>query len=93
MRMIWKFVLWLLAVAAAAYLIDLGILGARIALKASPYDQVTVRSYLAIQEKGNRREYVFQGEQQEQCTRTLFPHVGDQPCWYLRRHADQMTVI
>ena len=23
------------------------------------------------------------------CTRSIFPHNGDDPCWWLRRHADE----
>jgi hypothetical protein len=27
------------------------------------------------------------------CVNTLFPHEGLQPCWYLKRHPEQVTNI
>ena len=54
---------------------------------------VTVRRYYAIQEKANRTEYVFDKEENQTCVRSLFPHLGDPPCWYLSRHAEQRVNI
>ena len=85
--------LWLAMVAAGVYAADLAIWKVRAASGHTAFDQVTVRSYLAIQEKGDRVEYVFQGEGPEQCVRALFPHRGSQPCWYLRKHSERKTVI
>ena len=62
-------------------------------LRHSPTGTITVRRYLAIQEKANRVEYVFNGEQNQTCVQSLFPHMGATPCWYLSRHAEQRVDI
>ncbi len=62
-------------------------------LRHSPTGTVTVRRYLAIQEKANRVEYVFNGAQNQSCVQSLFPHLGSSPCWYLRRHTEQRVDI
>ena len=62
-------------------------------LRHSPTGTVTVRRYLAIQEKANRVEYVFNGEQNQTCVQSLFPHMGSTPCWYLSRHSEQRVDI
>jgi hypothetical protein len=44
---------------------------------------------LAIPGKANKVEYEIDSVQPEEdvpCTRTLFPHSGQVPCWYLARH-------
>jgi len=50
---------------------------------------VTVRRFEAIPEKNNKTEYVYEEPMNVTCTRSLFPHFGYQPCWYLSRHAEQ----
>ena len=62
-------------------------------LRHQPTGTVIVRRYLAIQEKANRIEYVFQGEQNQTCVHALFPHQGSTPCWYLARHSEQRVDI
>jgi len=58
-------------------------------LRGTPTQSIKVRRYLAIHEKANRVEYVFNGEQDETCARAIFPRSGYPPCWYLARHAEQ----
>ncbi|HUI52011.1 MAG TPA: hypothetical protein VLX60_09510 [Terriglobales bacterium] len=46
---------------------------------------------LAIPEKGNKTEYQLDEihpEEDVPCTRTLFPHSDQKPCWYVSRHAN-----
>jgi len=46
---------------------------------------------LAIPEKGNKTEYQLDEihpEEDVPCTRTLFPHSDQRPCWYVSRHAN-----
>jgi hypothetical protein len=62
-------------------------------IRHEPTSTVTVRRYYAIQQKANRVEYVFNGEQNQTCVKALFPHLGSQPCWYLSRHAEQRIDI
>ena len=45
---------------------------------------------LAIQLKNNKVEYQIDSQKPEEdlpCIRTLFPHGGIRPCWYVTRHA------
>jgi hypothetical protein len=46
---------------------------------------------LAIPNKGNKVDYEIDSVHPEEdvpCTRTLFPHSNDKPCWYVSRHAN-----
>ena len=48
-----------------------------------------IRLY-AIASKGNKVEYEIDAVKPEEdvpCTRSVFPHGGNLPCWYLVRHA------
>jgi hypothetical protein len=54
-----------------------------------PFGTVAVRRFDAISEKNNRTEYVYEDAVAVTCVRSLFPHLGYQPCWYLTRHAEQ----
>lgn len=62
-------------------------------IRSAPNGSVTVRVYYAIQQKNNRTEYMYKDTEQQTCVRSLFPHSGVTPCWYLRRHADQAVGI
>jgi hypothetical protein len=45
---------------------------------------------LAIQLKNNKVEYQIDAQKPEEdltCARSLFPHSGVRPCWYVTRHA------
>ena len=45
---------------------------------------------LAIPDKGNKTEYQIDAltpEEDVPCTRTIFPHLQHNPCWYVSRHA------
>ena len=55
------------------------------------YDSVQVEIVYQIPQKGNKAEYVPQDTQTQGCVRSIFPHLGQQPCWYLRRHTQQQV--
>jgi len=61
----------------------------RISHTHSGLGSLTVRRYYAIQEKNNRTEFMFGDATAQTCVHSLFPHLGDPPCWYLARHTDQ----
>lgn len=71
------------------YLGDYAVLRYRIARNRMPYDTVTVQVYYAVPQKTGKMEYDFQSSQQETCVTSLFPHLGDLPCWYARKHTDR----
>jgi hypothetical protein len=54
-----------------------------------PFGTVTIRRFDAIPEKNNKTEYVHEDPVTVTCIRSLFPHLGYEPCWYLSRHAEQ----
>jgi hypothetical protein len=57
------------------------------------FGTVTVRRYDAVQEKNGKTEFLFNPPEAQTCVRSLFPHFGYTPCWYLERHPEQRTDI
>ncbi len=58
-----------------------------------PYGSVTVREMYAVRLKSKDTEYMAQPPEQQECVNSLFPHFGDEPCWYLKRHQRQQINI
>jgi hypothetical protein len=62
-------------------------------------DSVQMERLYAIPLKSGKLEYDFDPQQPAQtvpCARSLFPHMGYQTCWYLKRQSDKpilMTII
>lgn len=82
----------LLVLVAALYVADYAWLRLRLARNQSAaFDTVSVDVVYEVPQKGNKAEYLPQGVQNQTCVRSLFPHLGDQPCWYLRRHTEQQV--
>jgi hypothetical protein len=57
----------------------------RIAKKQDPFGVVNIRSYYAIPLKSGKTELVFQEPENQVCVKSLFPHFGYSPCWYVKR--------
>ncbi|HUH63156.1 MAG TPA: hypothetical protein VLZ50_09180 [Terracidiphilus sp.] len=60
-------------------------------LRGSPSSKVTVNSYQTVPLKGHKYEYDYLGSDDEPCSLSLFPQGGQNPCWWLRRHRNQVT--
>jgi hypothetical protein len=58
-----------------------------------PFSTVAIQPYYAIHEKNGRTEYDFAPPQTQVCVRSLFPHFGYSPCWYVKRHTDKRIDI
>ena len=58
-----------------------------------PFSTVTIQPYYAIHEKNGRTEYDFAQPENQVCVRSLFPHFGYIPCWYVKRHTDKRIDI
>jgi hypothetical protein len=86
-------VLACLAAAAAVFLVDYAVFRVRLATGREPFGAVTVRRFYAVQQKNGKTEFLFNPPASESCVNALFPHSGEQPCWYLRRHPEQRTDI
>jgi len=49
-------------------------------------DVIQVRPYMDIPQKSGRDELVPLDAQSVTCANSLFPHMGMNPCWWVRRH-------
>ncbi|MGH9734087.1 MAG: hypothetical protein ACRD8A_05815 [Candidatus Acidiferrales bacterium] len=54
-----------------------------------PLQKMRIQPTYAIPHKDGRVEYVFGEPQDVMCARSIFPHGGDPPCWYLRKTASK----
>jgi hypothetical protein len=54
---------------------------------------VTVSRFLSAPLKDNKQELDYLGSDEVVCSVSLFPQGGHVPCWYLRRHKNQITEI
>lgn len=57
------------------------------------FSSIAVQPYYAIHEKNGKTEYDFAQPENQVCVRSLFPHFGYRPCWYVRRHTDKRIDI
>jgi hypothetical protein len=48
-----------------------------------------VRRYYAVPQKSGKIEFLHADPQEQNCVHSLFPHMGDAPCWYMLRHTEQ----
>ncbi len=90
LRILWRWLLLaLLLLALAAGCEDL-ILRYRLKQGAGKavLDQVTI--YSAAELKNGRVEVYFDRPELRECVHALFPHFGDAPCWYVKRHPIQL---
>ena len=60
-------------------------------LRPGKFGTVMVQSHYEIHEKNDKTEYDYNPPAPATCVNSLFPHLGYQPCWYLRRHRNQAT--
>lgn len=61
--------------------------------RGNTFGSVTVRRYYAVPQKSGKIEFLQAEPQDQTCVRSLFPHMGDAPCWYVRRHTEQRIDI
>ena len=75
--------------AALAWICDYLVLRIRIATNHEAFGAVTVDPLYAVPQKGNKTQYMMGDPTNQECVHSLFPHLGDSPCWYLSRHTQQ----
>jgi len=79
-----------LAIAVALiYALDAAVLRFRVAANRHAFDTVRVHPFYAMDRKDKKTEFMFDDPKDETCVNSLFPHLGDSPCWYLRRHTNE----
>jgi hypothetical protein len=90
----WKrFLLWTFAVLVGACLVlyagDYMVLRLRIWRGGNVFASITIQRYYAVPLKSGKIDFYPADSQQQTCTHSIFPQMGDPPCWYLARHTDQ----
>ena len=50
---------------------------------------VQVSQYYVIPLKNGQEQYASAGSKDVGCVEAMFPHFGDRPCWYVRRHTEE----
>jgi hypothetical protein len=50
------------------------------------FSTVIVRPYYDVGLKSGKSDFYFLDPQKQTCVNSLFPHMGFNPCWYVRRH-------
>jgi hypothetical protein len=65
----------------------------RLATNRQPFGSIAFEHYTAIEHKDGKAELIFDPTVQKTCVNSLFPHLGNPPCWFLVRHAEQRTDI
>jgi len=56
------------------------------------FGTVRMERLYAIPQKNGKIDYEFDAQQPEvttPCVHSLFPHMGDTPCWYLQRNSQK----
>ena len=84
-----RVLLVLVAALALLYLGDYASVRLPIPPGRNPFGSVTVTISYSVMKKDGKPDYYFQPPQAETCVRSIFPHMGYSPCWYLRRHTNQ----
>lgn len=82
-----------LLLAAALYCGDYVSLRYRIPGGRAQFGSVLVERDFAVALKNHQTEFMFDKPQPQTCVYSLFPHLGDPPCWYLARHARQRVAL
>jgi hypothetical protein len=54
-----------------------------------PFGTITIHPYYAVPRKDGKTEFLFDERRTEQCVHSLFPHFGDNPCWYVSRRTQR----
>jgi|SRR5579871_1859222 len=57
------------------------------------FDTVKVEPTYAILQKNGKDNFVLGDPEYQTCIRSLFPHFGYDPCWYVRRNAQKMIQL
>lgn len=58
-----------------------------------PFGSVIVQRSYAVTLKNQKTEFMFDPPAPQACVNSLFPHFGDQPCWYVSNHKKQRIEV
>ena len=85
MKLLSQCLLGLLLVAGLLYVGDWAVWKVKMA-HGTGMGQMTVGRLQVAALKGNKEEYFPDGNEEVECSRSLFPQAGDEACWWLARH-------
>jgi hypothetical protein len=62
--------------------------------QSKPLGTVQVQPYYAIHEKNGKTEFDYNAPPETQsCVASIFPHAGNNPCWYVTKHRTRKIEI
>ena len=81
-----------LAIAAAALLV-IWYVGDYLSLKLrrAPLSNIRISKLYAIPQKDGKTSYEAGDPETQTCVNSMFPHMGYNPCWYVKRHTTQQV--
>ena len=87
-------ILTIVLVIAAVYALDFAVAHLHIPPSRELMGSVEVRRYYAVRMKSGKTEFMFDDEPAtENCVNALFPQLGCDPCWYVRRYPQKRVDI
>ena len=86
-----RIVVWFILLLSILYAADDLAVRFRIPRNRDPFATVTVQRSYSVMKKDGKPDFYFDPPHDQTCVRSLFPHLGDEPCWYLRRHQNQQV--
>ena len=89
-RMAVRAVLLLLALLVVVFAVDYLVLRVR---GAGGFDTVQVQRIYYMLQKNGKTEIIPGETEPQTCVRSLFPHRGYSPCWYVRRRSEKRVDI
>jgi hypothetical protein len=60
-------------------------------LTGSPRSRYTVSHFVSAPLKNHKEEIDYVGSEDVSCSLSIYPQGGFTPCWYLRRHTNQVS--
>jgi hypothetical protein len=84
---------YILAAVLILYFADYLSLRFQIPNHRTQFGSVQVRRYYAVPQKDRSTEFMFEQPKPQTCVYSIFPHLGDSPCWYLNRHKSQQINV
>ena len=86
MKLIQRIALIVVGLLALVYAGDYASVRIPIPKGRAAYSTVIVRPYYDVGLKSGKSDFYFLDPQKQTCVNSLFPHLGYNPCWYLRKH-------
>ena len=86
MRLVRKAALILVGLLAGVYVIDYACVRIPLPPGHAVLSTVVVRPYYDVGLKSGKSDLYFLDPQNQTCVNSLFPHMGFNPCWYVRKH-------